>query len=184
MQGKLSTLLTAVICVSCFLFMDCKSTPQGPHPERGRNEGYTLLHSLAAENSNLGKILVLKHADSRVVAEVKAIAEVYKDAKQQLDSFKAHDSSLNFQISDLPEIEQKTRNAIDKTYTKKLLFSVGRKFEVELLQSQIRSLDYAAHLARTIAGEEENKTRKVYLLQFAKQCDQHHRTIIDLLTNF
>ena|SRR5258705_545799 len=183
MKDVLLTSILVLIMALTGCNLTSQATSSATDKVRARNEGYTLLYSLASKDSDAGKIFFIKHARLQVVTEIKQISQVYKDAKQKLDDFKIQDPTLNYSVSDLPEIEVKTRDAIEATYTKKLLFSSGTKFEVEFLQAQIRSLDYAAHLAKMIGVNEDSKTRKAYLTEFAKQCDQHHKIIIDLLAS-
>ena len=85
---------------------------------RIRDEGYSILYTLASEQSNVGKILIIKSASAKVSAEIKQIAEVFSQAKKQLDEFAKEDGSLNFKMSHLPAMEEKTRAAIASTTTK------------------------------------------------------------------
>jgi hypothetical protein len=150
---------------------------------RIRDEGYSLLYALADKQSNVGKILVIKSASAKVSAEIKQIAEVFSQAKKQLDGFLKDDGSLNFKMSHLPTMEEKTRAAIESTTTKDLLFSSGKAFELRLLLTQVEALDYASHLANQLANQDGNPKRKEFLTQFAKQCEQHHKQVVDLLAS-
>ena len=80
---------------------------------RIRDEGYSLLYTLAYKQSNVGKILIIKSASAKVSAEIKQIAEVFSQAKERLDGFAKEDSSLSFKMSHLPSMEEKTRAAIE-----------------------------------------------------------------------
>src|SRR5271170_3955046 len=150
---------------------------------RIRDEGYSLLYTLASKQSDVGKILIIKSASAKVYTEIKQIAEVFSQAKKQLDGFAKEDGTLNFQMSHLPSMEEKTRAAIASTTTKDLLFSSGKAFELRLLLTQVEALDYASHLADQLAKQDENLKRKEFLTQFAKQCVQHHKQVIDLLAS-
>jgi hypothetical protein len=150
---------------------------------RVRDEGYSLLYTLADKQSNVDKVLIIKHASEKVSVEIKQIAQVFSQAKKQLDEFAKQDGSLNFKMSHLPPMEEKTRAAIESTTTKDLLFSSGKAFELRLLLTQVQALDYASHLANQLAGQNGNTKRKEFLTQFARQCEQHHKQVIDLLTS-
>src|SRR5712675_2179378 len=79
------------ILLVTILLTGCASMPQAASPAtdkaRARNEGYTLLYSLAAKGSDAGMVFIIKHARPQVVTEIKQITQVYKDAKQKLDDF-------------------------------------------------------------------------------------------------
>ena len=150
-------------------------------PARIRDEGYSLLYSLADKQSNVGKILIIKKASAKVSAEIKEIAEVFSKAKERLDGFAKDDSGLNFKMEHLPSMEMKTRAAIQSTTTKDLLFSSGKTFELRLLLTQVQALDYASHLANQLADKEGNPKRKEFLTQFAKQCEEHHKQVVEMV---
>ena len=150
-------------------------------PARIRDEGYSLLYSLADKQSNVGKILIIKKASAKVSAEIKEIAEVFGKAKERLDGFEKEGGDLNFKMEHLPTMEEKTRAAIQSTTTKDLLFSSGKTFELRLLLTQVQALDYASHLANELADKEGNPKRKEFLTQFAKQCEEHHKQVVEMV---
>jgi hypothetical protein len=150
---------------------------------RVRDEGYSLLYTLADKQSNVDKVLIIKHASEKVSAEIKQIAEVFKQGKEQLDEFAKEDGSLNFKMSHLPSMEEKTRAAIESTTTKDLLFSSGKTFELRLLLTQVQALNYVSHLANQLAAQDGNPKRKEFLTQLAKRCEQHYKQVMDLLAS-
>jgi len=150
-------------------------------PARIRVEGYSLLYNLADKQSNVGKILIIKKASAKVSTEIKEIAQVFSQAKERLDEFAKEDSGLSFKMSHLPSMEEKTRAAIQSTTTKDLLFSSGKAFELRLLLTQVQALDYASHLANELADKEGNPKRKEFLTQFAKQCEEHHKQVVEMV---
>ena len=139
------------------------------------------MYTLADKQSNVGKILIIKKANAKVSAEIKQIAELFGKAKERLDEFAKEDSGLSFKMEHLPSMEEKTRAAIQSTTTKDLLFSSGKTFELRLLLTQVQALDYASHLAGQLAEHEGNVKRKEFLTQFAKECEQHHKQVVDLV---
>ena len=177
--------MKSMLMASVLLLAGCASSPP-PSAEneklRVRNEGYSLLYTLVSDESDVNKILTFKQADPEISSEIKAIAHDCAQAKQQMDAFAKNKSArLAFNESHLPAIEQRTRDAEDKTESKALLLSSGKKFERELLLTQVQALRYASHLAGQIAGKEDDPTRKAFLEKFAQQCEQHRRRAIDLL---
>jgi hypothetical protein len=174
-----------VICIVAF--MGCSTVPPvipffGAQA-RIRDEGYSLLYTLADKQSNVGKVLIIKSASEKVSVEIKQIAQVFGQAKERMDRFAKEDGSLNFKMSHLPSMEEKTRAAIESTTTKDLLFSSGKAFELRLLLTQVQALDYASHLANQLANQDGKPKRKEFLTQFAKQCEQHHKQVVDLLAS-
>src|SRR5436853_2063054 len=119
--------IVVAVMAACVVPAGCASMARGG--DRARNEGYALLYSLVGQESDANKIFIVKHASPEIVSEVKEIAQDYRNAKQRLETFKNDDPKLDFKVSGLPDIEQKTRDAIEKTYTKRLLLSTGRRFE-------------------------------------------------------
>ena len=150
---------------------------------RTRNEGYSLLYELTAKQRDVDKILIIKHADARAAREIKEIAQLFRQAQERFDAFKKQDGSLDFQVKHLPALEDKTRDSIQSTATKDLLFSSGKDFELRLLLTQAQALDYASHLATALENQDDNKERKTFLGEFSKQCDQHHQNVIQLLSS-
>ena len=148
---------------------------------RIRDEGYSLLYTLASKESDVNKILIIKSASAKVSAEIKQIAEVFGAAQKQLDGFAKEDGSLSFKMSHLPSMEEKTRAAIASTTTKDLLFSTGKALELRLLLTQVQALSYASHLADQLAAQDGNPKRKTFLTEFSKQCVQHHKQVVDLV---
>src|ERR1051325_31144 len=117
---------------------------------RTRNEGYSLLYELASKQSNVDKILIVKHAHPKIAALIKEIAQTFGQGKDQLESLAQKDPRLSLKSIHLPPLEQKTRESIEATTTKTLLFASGKEFELQLLLTQVQALDYASHLAKTL----------------------------------
>ena len=151
------------------------------HQARVRNEGYSLLYQLLSQDSDVAKILIIKHADSPVADVIKEIASTCGQAKKELDLFHEKDRHLSFEMANLPEFEQKTRAAIQSTVTKQLLFSSGKTFENRLLLTQVESMNYAAHLAKVLHEQEDNANRKDFLATLSERCTTLHNKAIDLL---
>jgi hypothetical protein len=151
------------------------------HQARVRNEGYSLLYQLVGQESDADKILIIKHADPPIADIVKEIANTCGQAKKQLDLFHQEDRHLNLEMTDLPEIEQKSRAAIQSTVTKQLLFSSGKTFEVRFLFTQAEAMNYAAHLAQVLHDQEDNPVRKEFLATLSAQCTTLHDRVMVLL---
>jgi hypothetical protein len=151
------------------------------HQARVRNEGYSLLYQLMSQESDVSKILILKHADPPVADIIKEIASACDQARKELEGFHEKDRHLSFEMANLPEMEQKTRAAIQSTVTKQLLTSSGKRFERRLLFTQAESMNYAAHLAAVLHDQENDPLRKKFLDALAQRCTTFHDQVADLL---
>jgi hypothetical protein len=151
------------------------------HQARVRNEGYSLLYHLMSQESDVAKIFIIKHADPPVDDIIKEIARTCDRAKKDLDLFHEKDRHLSFEMANLPEMEQKTRAAIQSTVTKQLLTSGGKQFERRLLFTQAESMNYAAHLAKVLCDQDDNQLRKQFLTSLSQQCTAFHDQVVELL---
>jgi hypothetical protein len=151
------------------------------HQARVRNEGYSLLYHLMSQESDVGKILIIKHADPPVADIIKEIASACDQARKDLELFHEKDRHLSFEMANLPEMEQKTRAAIQSTVTKQLLTSSGKTFERRLLFTQAESMNYAAHLAAVLHDQENDSPRKEFLDALAQRCTTLHDRVVNLL---
>ena len=176
---RLLTVLFALGVVGCASVQE--KVPFVGEKYRIRNEGYSLLYELASKQSDVDKILMVKHAQPKIAALIKEIAQTFVQEKGELELFAQKDSGLSLRSIHLPPLERKTRESIESSTTKTLLFSSGKEFELQLLLTQVQALDYASHLARSLGGQDNNKARKAFLDQFAKQCEQHYKNTISLL---
>jgi hypothetical protein len=176
----------AAIAVA-LLLAACAETPKPPPSTPGggirrRNEGYSLLYQLMKDESDVAKILIIKSADPAVAGIVKEVAAFAQSTKKQLDEFAKADKQLEFDVPDLPHIEQDSRDLTAKTVTKSLLGSSGKVFQQRLVFSQAEAMSYAAHLAKALLSYEDNADRKKFLTDFAQRATDLHDRLSDLLT--
>ncbi len=162
----------ASICA--FAIIGCATVrdriPYAGERQLARNEAYGLLYELTVKESDVDKILILKHASPAITAEIKGIAETFRNAREQLEKFALLDPGLHLKTTDLPALEKKTRDSIEKSTTKRLFFSTGKNFERELLSTQLQSLDYGSHLAIVLRRQDGDKQRQAFLVPFSKEC--------------
>jgi hypothetical protein len=175
------------ICLVAAALTACapNPTPNTPTENGGvsrlRNEGYSLLHKLMSDESQVGQIFVLKHADPDVGTIVKSIGAAAQIAKQRLDDFAKADNMIEFDVSDLPAVEQESRDATASVDTHELLFSNGDTFELNLLFTQAQAMTYASQLSKSLASHEDDATRKQFLTDLSKQCDDFRAGLMNLL---
>jgi hypothetical protein len=151
------------------------------HQNRVRNEGYSLLYKLLSQESDVAKILIIKDTDPPVTALIKEIANTSGEAQKQLEAFSKANHRLNLKMTDLPKVEQQTRDAIASTEAKQLLFSTGKTFESRLLFTQAEAMNYAAHLAKILEDQETDSQRKEFLAHLSDECTGLHDRVIKLL---
>jgi hypothetical protein len=149
---------------------------------REHNEAYSLLYKMMSDESKVDQIFALKHADDSVANVVKDIAAFCSVAKQKMDAFPKSDPHIEYDVADLPKLEQKARDKESDIDTKALLFSNGEKFEVRLLFTQAQAMQYVRNLASTLADEEDNPERKSFLNDMSHRCSDLYDRLMKLLT--
>lgn len=145
------------------------------------NQGYSLLHKLLADESQVGGIFILKHADPAIKVLVTQIGQACKTDEKRLEKFAGEDSSLSFDVPDLPYIEQRSRDLQASDDKKALLLSSGEKFQRRLIFTQAEAMNYAAQLSRALLEKEANATRKSFLQVVQKQSARFHDQLMDHL---
>jgi hypothetical protein len=139
-----------------------------------RNEGYSLLFKLMSDESQVGNIFILKHADNSIRDLVNQIGSTCQEAKTRLYGFGKSDRSIDFGTTDLPGVEQRSRDLESSDETKALLFSSGQTFELELLFTQVEAMNYAADLSKALAEQEPDPVRKDFLQKLSQHCTDFH----------
>jgi hypothetical protein len=148
---------------------------------RRQNEGYSLLYKLMSDNSDVGKIFILKHADESVGSLVKEVAGFCQDSKKQLDEFPKKDNHIEFDVADLPKIEQASRDLEASYDEKNLLGSSGKDFELKLLFTQAQAMGYASQLAFALEKQEVDPARKQFLGQVGARAEGYRIHLMNLL---
>ena len=111
-------------------------------------------------------------------AVVKDIAALCNEAKTKLDEFAKVDPTLGLAAHGLPKYEQQTREAIEATTTKRLLFASGDTFEIRLLQTQAQSTDYLAHLALLLSENDKDPERAAYMKQLSENAQKYYKQVM------
>jgi hypothetical protein len=173
---ELGVLICAIAAAGC-------AVTAGPPSENGglvrqRNEGYSLIYKLMGDESKVGQIFILKDADKSIVDLVKEIGVVCQTAKEQMDQFPKTDNRIEYDETDLPNVEQKSRDLEASEQTKALLFSSGQAFELRLLHTQAQAMDYGKQLAKALAAQESDPARKSFLENLSKRCGELHYKIM------
>jgi hypothetical protein len=88
---------------------------------------------------------------------------------------------LNLEVSHLPTTERAARDSIDKETTKQILRSTGVDLEFNMVSSQLAAMNYAAHLARSLAVVETNPRRKEFLQRTDRKFSDLHSQVYKML---
>jgi hypothetical protein len=173
-----------VLLLLCAL-VGCAAEPKAP-PEVGglvrrRNEGYSLIYKLMSDESDVDKLLIIKRADASVAGLIKEIANAARGAKKQMDEFASSDKQLDYQMPDLPRVEQDARDLTAKAEAKTLLTSSGSAFQLRLLYTQAQAMGYGEQLAKATLAYEDNADRKKFLADLSQKCGDYHRRLMEHL---
>jgi hypothetical protein len=163
----------------------CSTTPKPPSENGGlfreRNEGYSLLYKLMGDESKVSEIFILKHADEPVGGLVKEIAAACQAAKKQMDGFPMANNRIEYDVPDLPRLEQESRDLEAKEESKDLLISSGKTFEVRLIFTQAQAMGYAMNLCQALLAHEDDPGHKEFLTNLSKQCAGFKQRLMELL---
>jgi hypothetical protein len=172
--------------LSCAIALAGCSTTLKPPSENGgmfreRNEGYSLLYKLMSDESKVSEIFILKHADDPVKGLVKEIGAACQAAKKQMDGFPMANNRIEYDVPDLPRLEQESRDLEAKEETNDLLTSSGKTFELRLVFTQAEAMGYAVNLCQALAADEDDTGHKDFLNKLSGQCAAFRQRLMDLL---
>ncbi|MDR3457704.1 MAG: hypothetical protein P4N60_09675 [Verrucomicrobiae bacterium] len=162
----------------------CQSPPAAAPAGTGvslRNNGYSLLHQLLAEQKDVSLLRFIKPEHADVKNLVKRIAAASGAGAQLLEKFAADDPTIRLDDFRLPPAEQATRAAIAGTKQKELLGGTGDVFELNLLLTQTEALSYAWHLAKVTSESEPDPDRAQALAGISADMAKLYREVFALL---
>ena len=164
----------------------CSSTPKPPSENGGmfreRNEGFSLLYKLMSDESKVGGIFIIKSASEPVKGLVKEIGAACDGAKKQMDGFPELNNRIEYDVPDLPKLEQESRDLEAKADTKDLLTSTGNTFQLRLVFTQAQAMAYAKNLCDALIADEDDPQIKQFLTALSLQCAGFQQRLMDLLT--
>jgi hypothetical protein len=134
------------------------------------------------DESNVSKLLIIKHADEPVAGLIKEISAAARAAKKQMDEFARSDVGLTYDHTGLSEVEQASRDHTAKVDAKELLTSSGKSFELHLVFTQAQATSYAAEIAAALEAREDDPGRKAFLANLSKQFNQFHDRLMNAMT--
>jgi hypothetical protein len=175
----------AMLLVACVL-TGCQSpkvrpSPAGDAPQFTRNNSYSLLHQLLAEQSDVSLLRFIKSERPDVKTLVKKIATTSATGATLLELFAKDDPTIKLDDISLPPGETATRDAIASTKENELLNQTGDKFELTLLLTQTEALSYGWHLAVVASLYEPNPDRAHALVGIGVDMDNLYHEVFALL---
>jgi hypothetical protein len=186
---KFANPLGIAVLAATFLLLPSCASIQGDDGTKikisvsDKSEGYALLYDLVSKEKNVSKLLLIKRDTPQLKAVVKKIAAASKQATAELEKLAKSGEPLNLKITHLPRIEQKSRELIDAETGKALLHAKDVQFEFMLLNSQAEGMNYAAYLAKALAGVETNPVRQEFLRRTEKTFSQLHDEVYQMILN-
>lgn len=174
-----------MLFAACFL-MGCQS-PKAMSPravgaiQSTRNNGYSLLHQLLAEQKNVSLLRFIRPEQSDVNKLMKKIAANSGTGAALLEKFARDDSTISLDDIQLPPAELATRTAIAATKKKELLSQSGETFELTLLLTQTEALSYAWHLAEVTGQNEPQPGRARALAGIGEDMQSLYHEVFELL---
>ena len=125
-----------------------------------RNNCYSLLHQLLADEKDVSLLRFIKREHADVSKLIKKIASTSGTDCTLLEKLAHDDPSIDLKDIGLPPGEVATRDSIAFTKKKELLGQKGDELELTLLLTQTEALSYAWHLAE-VASENESQPDRV-----------------------
>jgi hypothetical protein len=99
-----------------------------------------------------------------------------------MENFPKTEPPVEFDVPDLPPVEQESRDLDSSMEEKELLFSSGKTFELRLIYSQAQAMEYGEVLCKALAARETDPARKAFLTNLDKQCSDFRDRLLGLLT--
>jgi hypothetical protein len=181
---KLISPLLAVMSLAACVLTGCQS-PKASSPSGSsastRNNCYSLLHQLLAEQKDVSLLRFIKSEHADVKQLVKRIATTSGTGAKLLEKFAKDDPSIRLDDIRLPPGELATRDAIASTKQKELLSQTGDTFELTLLLTQTEALSYAWHLAKVTGENEPLPDRARALAGISEDMQNLYREVFGLL---
>ena len=152
-----------------------------PRAKGDLSEGYALLYDLVSKEKQSSQLSIIKTMSPELKSLLERISETSKVTVQELETLARINPPLNLQVTHLPRIEQATRESIDKETTKQMIRSTGVDLEFNMVSSQLAAMNYAAHLARSLAVVETNPRRKAFLQRTDRKFSELHGQVYKML---
>jgi hypothetical protein len=145
------------------------------------SEGYALLYDLVSKEKQTSLLSIIKKESPELKSLLERISETSKTTAKELETLAKLDPPLTLKVTHLPRIELAARESIDKETSNEILHSEGVHLEFTIVSSQLAGMNYAAHLARSLAVVEPNPRRKEFLQRTARKFSDLHAQVYKML---
>ena len=152
-----------------------------PRAKEDLSEGYALLYDLASKEKQSSQLSIIKTMSPELKSLLERISETSKVTVKELETLARINPPLNLEVSHLPTIEHAARDSIDKQTSKEILHSTGVALEFNMVSSQLAAMNYAAHLARSLAVVETNPRRREFLQRTDRKFSELHSQVYKML---
>jgi hypothetical protein len=146
-----------------------------------RSAGYALLYDLATQQGHSNLLSFLKKETPELKALLDRISKTSQATATELEALAKMSPPLDLKATRLPRIEQATRDSIAKQTSQEILHSNGAELEFNMVSSQLAGMNYAAHLARSLALVEGNSRRKEFLQRTDRTYSELHDRVYKML---
>jgi hypothetical protein len=145
------------------------------------SEGYALLYDLVSKEKQASHLSLVKTISPELKSLLERLSETSKVTARELETLARVDAPVNLKATHLPRIERATRESIDKETTQQILRGTGVALEFNMVSSQLAAMNYAAHLARSLAVVETNPRRKEFLQRTDRKFSELHGQVYKML---
>jgi hypothetical protein len=145
------------------------------------SEGYALLYDLVSREKQSSLLSIIKKESPELKSLLERISDTSQATATELETLARLNPPLNIKVTHLPRLEQATRESIDKQTSKEILHSTGVALEFNMVSSQLAAMNYAAHLARSLAVVETNPRRKEFLQRTDRKFSDLHGQVYKML---
>lgn len=145
------------------------------------SDGYALLYDLVSKEKQSSLLSIIKKESPELKSLLERISETSKATAKGLETLAKMNPPLNLKVTHLPRLEHAARESIDKETSKELLHSTGVDLEFNMVSSQLSAMNYAAHLARSLAVVETNPQRKEFLHRTDRKFSELHGQVYKML---
>ncbi len=145
------------------------------------SEGYALLYDLVSKEKRASLLSIIKKESPELKSLLERVSEASKTTAKELETLAKLNPPLNLKVTHLPRIEEAARESIDKETSKAILNSEGVHLEFTMVSSQLAGMNYAAHLARSLAVGEPSPQRKEFLQRTDRKFSDLHRQMYNML---
>ena len=144
-------------------------------------EGYALLYDLLSKEKQSTLLSLIKKESPELKSLLERISKTSKATATELETLAHLNPPLALKASNLPRLEQAARESIEKQTSKELLHSDGAGLEFNMVSSQLAGMNYATHLARSLALVETHPLRKAFLQRTDRRFSELHAQAYKML---